>query len=373
MKRKNWILFICMVLLLTSLHNPILVGATDGTQNVDGLFTQAEVSDYRDKGTYPTKSGYVFAGWYQDATRETPVTGDTPTNGAYAKFVNEKVLTILFQLKNGTTMQSETTDLRLITSVDSRLYQQVGFKLQVGDNLSESEITSNTVYSTISTYSDEKQQKYKPSDVFDKTDSKYFMTKVLAGIKSSSFEKEIRFTPFWTTMDGTKVTGTARTIQILEFVSGFVAGDGTTITKVTKDEEEVVKAELSASGKRVYFQDVITESGEKGKFFNEGYQYVTFDMYIESVASAFNFNTSTHGIWTNGAGYDWSNNAAGSGTQGDYLRTYLNGVRTPINKGAWYTVCMKVENYSTDVSIAANGGAATIYLKNLTFANAFPE
>ena len=154
---------------------------------------------------------------------------------------------------------------------------------------------------------------------------------------------------------------------------GFVAGDGTTLTKVTKDGEEVVKAELSASGKRVYFQDVITAGGEKGKFFSNAYQYVTFDMYIESVASAFNFNTSTHGIWTNGAGYDWSNNAAGSGKQGDYLRTYLNGVRTPINKGAWYTVSMKVENYSQEVSIAANGGAAIIYLKNLIFANAFPE
>ena len=149
-------------------------------------------------------------------------------------------------------------------------------------------------------------------------------------------------------------------------VSGFAAGEGTTFSKVTKDGEDVVKAELSGSGKRVYFQDVITASGERGDFFSEGYKYVTFDMYIES-ASAFLFNTSTHGIWTNGAGYDWSNNAAGSGTQGDYLSTYLNGTRIPINKGAWYTVSMKVENYSTDVSIAANEGAAVIYLKNLMF------
>lgn len=147
---------------------------------------------------------------------------------------------------------------------------------------------------------------------------------------------------------------------------GFIAGDKTIFTLETKDGEQVVKME---DGKWVYFQDVMSPTGEKGKFFTDGYKYVKFDMYIESVENAFLFNTSTTNIWTNGAGYDWSVN----GNQGDYLRSYKNGVRSPINKGGWYTVYMKVESWSSDVSIVSQGGVATIYLKNLSFVNKFPE
>ena len=147
---------------------------------------------------------------------------------------------------------------------------------------------------------------------------------------------------------------------------GFIAGDKTIFSLVTMDGEEVVKME---DGKWVYFENVMSPSGEKGSFFGSGYKYVKFDMYIESVEQSFLFNTSTTNIWTNGAGYDWSVNPG----QGDYLRTYQNGVRKPINKGSWYTVYMKVESYSSDVSVVSQGGVATIYLKNLSFATKFPE
>lgn len=167
----------------------------------------------------------------------------------------------------------------------------------------------------------------------------------------------------------------AVSFQVNPFVAdplGFVAGNGTTVTTELKDEENVVKAVLGAES-QIYFKDVIAENGEKGKFFltELGYTHVTFEMYVES-ASAFLFNTSTQNIWTNGAGYDWSANAAGNETQGDFLRSYQDKVRKPLNTGAWYTVCMRVENYSSAVSIQANGGAATIYLKNLAFTDGFP-
>ena len=167
----------------------------------------------------------------------------------------------------------------------------------------------------------------------------------------------------------------AVSFQVNPFVAdplGFVAGNGTTVTTELKDEENVVKAVLGADS-HIYFKDVIAENGEKGKFFltESGYTHVTFEIYVES-ASAFLFNTSTQNIWTNGAGYDWSANAAGNETQGDFLRSYQDEVRKPLNRGAWYTVCMRVENYSSAVSIQANGGEATIYLKNLAFTDGFP-
>ena len=167
----------------------------------------------------------------------------------------------------------------------------------------------------------------------------------------------------------------AVSFQVNPFVAdplGFVAGNGTTVTTELKDEENVVKAVLGADS-QIYFKDVIAENGEKGKFFltELGYTHVTFEMYVES-ASAFLFNTSTQNIWTDGAGYDWSANEAGNETQGDFLRSYQDELRKPLNTGAWYTVCMRVENYSSAVSIQADRGAATIYLRNLAFTDGFP-
>ena len=167
----------------------------------------------------------------------------------------------------------------------------------------------------------------------------------------------------------------AVSFQVNPFVAdplGFVAGNGTTVTTELKDEENVVKAVLGADS-HIYFKDVIAENGEKGKFFltESGYTHVTFEMYVES-ASAFQFYTSKLNIWTRGDGYDWSANPAEDETQGDFLRSYQDELRKPLNRGAWYTVSMRVENYSDAVSIQAFEGAATIYLKNLTFTDGFP-
>lgn len=365
--------------MLTSINIPISAAAADSTENVDRLYTRTEVSEYRNAGTYPSKEGYVFAGWYQDSSHETPVIGNTPSNGAYAKFVNEKVLTILFQLKNEATSQSATTDLRLITSVDSVLYQQVGFKLQVEGNSNESEITSQTVYKTIASYSDDKQQKYQPKDVFDETDSEYFVTKVLTGIKNSSFKKEISFKPFWVTMDGTQVTGTERTIKLFDAVPfvanplGFIAGQHdapvTTVEKTTFGGEEVIKANF----RKVLFQDVIDANNDKGEFFDSEYTHVQFDVYLESVnAEKIMVNTSQASLesaYANGKCSDWT----GDENVEELVRTYKDGVRSNLEVGAWYTVCMKVTSWSTDVSFCSPGTRSVAYMKNLTFTNAFPD
>ncbi len=373
MKKRLMGLIMCFALVLSVVSSGVVTEANE-TNDGSNYFTKESVDNYRQSAAFPTKDGYVFAGWYQDAGLENAISGTTPDDGAYAKFVDATVLSVKCQLKSGTTIESASTDLRLITSVDSLNYKEVGFRLEV--NGKTASIVSKTVYRTIYGYVDGSSQSYVPGDVFSKTDSLYFMTKNVTNILQDSFETDILITPFWITIDGTAVSGTARTIKIGDELFapdplGFIAGEGTTVAQEIKDGETVVKAVLSGDSTQVYFKDVIAEDGSKGAFFKKLYQYVTFDMYIESSAN-FLFNTSTHNIWTNGAGYDWSANAAGSATQGDYLRSYVNGVRSPINKGAWYTVSMKVEDYSTAVSIAASSGAAIIYLKNLTFANAFP-
>lgn len=156
---------------------------------------------------------------------------------------------------------------------------------------------------------------------------------------------------------------------------GFVAVNGATVSKVEKDGEQVIKVE-AADGQGNAFKDVI-ENNAKGKFFDCGYTYVSFDMYVES-CSAFLFNTSQLNIWTNGNGYEWKNNNGDDyGKQGDYLRSYSRYgqglIRRPLSKNAWYTMSLRVQNWSSTVSIMASGGAATYYLKNLHFDTTHPE
>lgn len=367
MKRKLISMLVCgIALMLSAIYHPIDANAASDS---NGLYDKAEVHAYRESNTYPSKDGYVFAGWYQDAAFEKPVSGITPETGAYAKFVDANVLTVKCQLKKDTLIENATTDLRVITSVDSLDYQEVGFEIKAGGK--QFVATSKTVYSTLYGFVDELQQSYVPTDVFSKTDSKYFMTKRLVNIPRSEFEELFQITPFWTTIDGTRVYGTLRAVELSEQIYapdslGFIAGEGAEVSQKLMGGETVVKAVLNQN-EQIYFQDVLDEAGTKGKFFSYDYQYVVFDMYIES-ADALLFNTSMQNIWTNGRGYDWSENAAGDLTQGDFLCSYKGETKDFINRGAWYTVRMKVDAASSlIVSLQANGGDATIYLKNLIF------
>lgn len=87
-------------------------------------------------GGVPTKEGYIFSGWYTqgdcdvaNVLEKKPGVGDT----VYAKFVKKDVLSVKVQLRYGTNMDSEYTKIRLITSVDSLNYQEVGFDFSCGE------------------------------------------------------------------------------------------------------------------------------------------------------------------------------------------------------------------------------------------------
>ncbi len=54
-----------------------------------------DISPYRGGTgyTYPVRKGYVFAGWYEDEKFSIPIEKTVTEDPAYAKFVDEKVLT----------------------------------------------------------------------------------------------------------------------------------------------------------------------------------------------------------------------------------------------------------------------------------------
>lgn len=174
-----------------------------------------EINEYRsaDNYTYPEKEGYVFAGWYisdEEFSLENALGVSETTGVAYAKFVDAKVLQAMWQMTAGTTAESETTNLRFITTVDSLNYQSVGFDITLnGKTIS---CTTNTVYEHISGNTEEGTQFYSPT-VFSNT-SKYFMTYALNNVPKTAFGTQFTVTPKWVTLDGTTVTGQALNFTI---------------------------------------------------------------------------------------------------------------------------------------------------------------
>ena len=163
-----------------------------------------DVSPYRSTTpyTHPTKDGKLFAGWYTDSTCSTPYTKNTGV--AYAKFVDESVMTVKYQDKT----EDGKRYIRFLSSVDCLEYNNVGFSI-VGTYgtaaLGPVDRDSTVVYTSVLAGG----QKVLPS-VFSE-ESSYIFTYVLKKIDPSKY-LEVNMTPFWTTQDGTKVEGISRTI-----------------------------------------------------------------------------------------------------------------------------------------------------------------
>ena len=147
-----------------------------------------------------------------------PYTGSESVDGVYAKFVNDDVLSVKFQISEGTVLTSDKTDLRLITSVDSLKFQSVGFDVTIGTKTTP--LTSNTVYKTLNGYVDGNATAYQPT-VFSE-ESQYFMAYRINEISKANFSTNIAVTPKWTTPDGTVVTGIERTLTIERIIGNDV-------------------------------------------------------------------------------------------------------------------------------------------------------
>ena len=203
-QRSIYSVILCIVLMAATVSGTIITHATDEADNY-----------YTDVTTIPSKEGCVFAGWYQDKECTNPYRESDKGNyeAAYAKFVSADVLSVKCQLAADATMASASTDLRLVTTVDSLKYQSVGFIVSAGEKGPRT-LESNTVYSSISAFVNANKTTYTPQDLA--ADANYFMTSKITDIPSEAFATTFSVTPFWKTMDGTTVTGAEKVFTIKE-------------------------------------------------------------------------------------------------------------------------------------------------------------
>ncbi|PLS27715.1 hypothetical protein [Bifidobacterium parmae] len=204
-------------------------------------FAQSEVENFRKTKTYPTKDtelGYgnrVFGGWFDSYddwnTNASPDGKVTYANGfawahaAYAKNQNVGVQVA------GTRGNGKTLAVRFLTTVDSRKYTDVRFRIVVknGNQTLHGTFTTTKAYDYV-TANGQRLTPKGASDTFGAFDGPqtealdngaaqagyapgngYFATSVLTGVPDSWFGNggnTITITPQWTTLDGTVVTGT---------------------------------------------------------------------------------------------------------------------------------------------------------------------
>lgn len=155
------------------------------------------------------EQGYIFAGWYKDVNGKTYY-DEIPSGDAYAKFVNEDLIRLKWQVPAAATLENETMDVRLIAAVDGTNYENLGITLKL--NGKEYAVETTTVCERILAKENGQIRVVIPEEAADY--AKYIFTVRAKGIKKAYYGNDIVIRGYWTTYDGTKVMGPERTIQI---------------------------------------------------------------------------------------------------------------------------------------------------------------
>lgn len=165
--------------------------------------------------------GYVFAGWYYDeACTSLPVASATKVlaegTKVYAKFVPEIVLSVNAQTRYTTEGETNKIDLRLVTTVDSWDYREVGFIVTNRAGVPK-------IYPQQYVFASLLAAGYTKTPREINECSIRFGTINIIGITVSGEgvdpNREIPVQAYWITKDGTTVYGPARTIKVSDAVA----------------------------------------------------------------------------------------------------------------------------------------------------------
>lgn len=195
-----------------------LGASAEGTTGILYLSDERIAGRNKVDGNYevPTKDGYVFGGWYSDDKGQYPLDEEQANKAttAYAKWVPDYVLSVKAQVNQNALNDDFTGNnraaIRLLTSVDSLDYTSVGFDVVRGDYKDYTyHLNSKNVFSrvrvvgeTAGTYTEET-----PEGVFG-SDSHFFEAVTFKNMPESAVNTELTVTPYWVTLDGTRVEGT---------------------------------------------------------------------------------------------------------------------------------------------------------------------
>ncbi len=179
-----------------------------------GMGNMMDVTNYKASGTYPVQDGKQFAGWFTDASCETPYTEKTGI--AYPKFVDEKVATIGAQYVENHKGSGKGA-VRFVSTVDSLDYTAVGFKILGGYNDESAKRIDKDVSSVLTMVNN---SSYTNAAAFSGSeDSAYFFAVNVIGITDGTKDNSIAVTPYYKTLDGTVVWGNTTRVASYSFLA----------------------------------------------------------------------------------------------------------------------------------------------------------
>ncbi len=176
----------------------------------------------------PKETGYkewVFAGWYSDEScgeNKAVKTGVPEGNYAYAKFVPAELLSVKCQTLLGS-KDLDSTQLRLVSTVDNLQYESVGFDIQMGEKTFHYE--SKKVCKEIKvTETSNSQVEFGCTPKDFHAMANWFTTVTIINLNKEigDYKKGIFINPFWTTLDGTTVYGVSRYARVEDSYENIV-------------------------------------------------------------------------------------------------------------------------------------------------------
>lgn len=184
------------------------------------------------KKTAPTKAGYVFGGWYTKsgttytALKEADITTDSDgkanVSGTYAKYVPAQVLSVKAQNASGTAASDSTAaSVRVISALDSKDYQKVGFKILVNNKNDLGTLETTQIFEGLEVSGDASSP-YSAEAIFG-APAAYLSVWRLDNIADQYDAKIINVTPYWITMDGTKVEGLSKYVHVEDGYMGYIS------------------------------------------------------------------------------------------------------------------------------------------------------
>ena len=194
------------------------------TKGEDGIYTitfeniAAGTFEYKiTTGSWETPSYGYGEGNYQVVT-EAWLSNVTITFNAETKEANASVEVVVaeepgaadikWQVSADFTAESATTDLRLVTWVDSLDYASVTFTVTAGG------VTKDLVCDKVYTAINAAGASLTAADIFGE-EAAYLATHMITGIEASAFESDIEVYITWTDLDGNVTTSETRTFSII--------------------------------------------------------------------------------------------------------------------------------------------------------------